>query len=494
MVTTFLLLVIVSPVWGMLEARLVGLSTSGKTVVLNLGKADKLIVGEHAVLVQQVRDLDEKDLRVIPIARAKNLKINSDQSVWVLYKIYDAKALTKGQKFMVFTESTSTKGRRDIETTKTSLVSPKDETAPFAKMNLNMDEDRLAKKRQEYVEIGKMHGPEVRMDKDAELLDLEEWEKNKDAQYRTSIYKSPSKTDFERNFRLATFEKLVTGYLKKVNDPNFNYDVFYENQMRENYANEFRKKPSVPNEYEDYRLLENVQAENDAKLYRSLLEKGDRWSEDFSDEELGKTLNRVSILQERDRRNIVVSIPKRYALGFEYGVPLTDAQTEKDTAYRRDSRYSMELGLEVVPIIKHPTLERFTLDASFRVNKTAISNNNLNADVNETSVALGANWYPLYNSYTVEAPLVFLGAFIRSGYANVTSPSANEKANYTVLSIPGFRAGFRYLMRNQFGIKVVATMESIRLSQYEDSKFDSNLPENSTLVEGKVGVGLTYSF
>src|SRR5437899_2994863 len=69
-------------------------------------------------------------------------------------------------------------------------------------------------------------------DADAELIDLESWEKNNSSRYRTSLYKSANKEEWRRQLRLSTFEKLVTAYLKRVNDPDFNYDRFYDTQKR----------------------------------------------------------------------------------------------------------------------------------------------------------------------------------------------------------------------------------------------------------------------
>src|SRR5690606_3680111 len=133
-------------------------------------------------------------------------------------------------------------------------------------------------------------GPETRQDGDGTLVDVEAWKKHKNDRYRTALYKSPHQKDFQRQLRLSTFEKLVTAYVKRVNEPGFNYDAFYDEQMKSDFGNEFRKRSNFSTEYESFLSTQSQKSVADAKLYRSLLEKGESWSEDFSDEELRSTL------------------------------------------------------------------------------------------------------------------------------------------------------------------------------------------------------------
>ena len=173
---------------------------------------------------------------------------------------------------------------------------------------------------------------------------------------------------------------------------------------------------------------------------------------------------------------------------------MTDAQTDSDPIYQRKNRYSTELDFEATPFLKHPTLERFTINGTFRLNYTAFEADGFNADLNEKSLSLGSNWYPLYAPYTVESPIMYLGAYVRSGFADAEAPTVSQTANYTMISLPGFRAGFKYLMRNHLGIRLQASMETIKIEKYESSKTNSILPDRTNLVETKLGFGLAYAF
>jgi hypothetical protein len=489
-----MLLGVSASAWGLTGARLIGLSTSGSTALFNLGLHDGVKEGDFAVIVKEIRSLETSDLRIVPVAKAKNIKITTNSSVWILYKMYDANLLTKGEKFLVLSETHLLSGRRDPRLGRISVATEKDKIASETMATLSDDKDRLSKLKVLYPEVQTLHEKESRSDNDFDLIDVEGWRKMGQDRHRTALYKSPHQMDFRRELRLSTFEKLVTAYLQRVNDPGFNYDKFYDEQKKTVFANEFREKTNFNTEYEEYLSLQARKAVENAKLYRSLLEKGESWSEDFSDEELKVVLGKVSVLQEKDRRTFVVSDPKKYTLFIGYGMTVNDAQTDKDADYRREGPYSVDLDFEGIPVIKHETLERFTLNASVRTNKTAFEAQNKNASVDELSVSAGMNWYPLYAPHAHEAPAIFIGAYIRSGTAAAEAPAAQEKSNYTLLAMPGFRGGMKYNFKNNVGLRFAFSMETLKLDRYEQSKFGSILPDQADIVEAKMNFALAYSF
>jgi hypothetical protein len=488
------LLAIATKTRAMTEARLISKSSSGRTALFSLGTHDGVANGDFAVIAKQIRSVEERNLRVVPVARARNIKISPDSSVWILYKVYDSELLVKGDKFILLAESHLLRGRRDPEVGKTTVVTQDTLENQQTKYILEDDKDRLAKRTEDYDTLAITRDGVVNADTDADQIDVEKWGRQKNVRHRVALFKGPNQKEFKKRLRLSTFEKLVTAYLKRVNDPDFNYDAFYEASRRTDFANEFKVRSDIENEYQKYLSAESRRTSADAKLFRAVLLKGESWSEDYSDEELRRVLNEVSVLQETERRDFVGARPNRYNLAFDYGMILTDAQTDRDPGYRRDGNRSFEVDFEAIPFVKHKQLERFSINSSFRLARSAFEADSFNADVDEYSVTLGANWYPVHAPYAIEAPVFLLGAYIRSGYARVVAPTPDEKANYTVLSMPGLRAGMKYLLRNNFGLRLIFSMETLKLEQYESSKLDSILPSSTNLVEGKFGIGITYGF
>src|SRR5690606_16632605 len=294
----------------------------------NLGSFDGVKEGDFAVIVKEIRPIDTPDLRLVPVARAKNIKMNPANSVWVLYKIFDPDLLVKGENYLVLSESMLMSGRRDPRFSRISVITERDKAALAAQNILSEDKDRLAKLKTQYPEIEILHKRESRSNDDGTLVDVDSWQKVKKDKYPTALYRSPHLDDFRRELRLETFEKLVTAYIKKVNDPGFNYDKFYDEQMKTEFSNEFRKRSNFSTEYETFLSAEADKAKSDAKLYRALLEKGESWSQDFSDEELRAVMNEVTNLQEKDRRAFIMARPNKYALFVQFGMAINDEQSK----------------------------------------------------------------------------------------------------------------------------------------------------------------------
>jgi hypothetical protein len=489
-----LLLVATTGLLAFSEGRLLSQSTSGHTVLFNLGTHDNIKEGEYAVIVKQIRALETKDLRLVLAARARNIKVSTDHSIWIIYHVYDGELLVKGRPYLVFSESNVMQGRKDPTIGRSSVVGAKGKAVQTAKDALSDDKDRISKLKNDYPIAEHVHGKELRSDKDFELLDIEEWEKTGNRRYQTALYRSPHKEEFRKAYRLDLFHKMVAAYAIKVNDPNFNYENFYEYQMRDGASGMFRKGNSVPNEFEQFLYLESKRSSEDARLYRSILEKGESWSQDFSDEELRKVLTSVSSLQEKDRRVMVASKPVRYSMNLDYGVPLNDEQTDADSAYRREKTFAMAADFEVTPFLKHPTLERFTFNFMARVNKSGFAERGSNLNLDEMSVGAGGNWYPLHSPYVAEAPLLFLGAYIRSGKASLDSPISNQSGKYDLSSAPGLRAGMKYLFKNKLGLRIVGSMETLKLDRTSTNTLGSSLPEQASVTEAKLNFGIAYSF
>jgi hypothetical protein len=147
----------------------------------------------------------------------------------------------------------------------------------------------------------------------------------------------------------------------------------------------------------------------------------------------------------------------------------------------------------MVPFLRHATLERFTFNLGAKNTLTAFDANGINTDFEVRTAAAGLNWYPRFAPYTVQAILPFFGLYVRSGYGTAETISG-QGARYTVFSIPGYRGGLRYLFRNNVGLRIQASMETLKLERYQVNTFSSDMPESETLVEGKLLIGMSYPY
>lgn len=482
-------MLVVFPLWAAQEARLLKRSQSGQSAVFNLGSFDGVKEGDFAVVVKKIRDLDLRDLRVVPVARARNVKINTDSSVWFFHQVFDYDLLHEGDQYLILSEEEMLKGRKGPELGRLTVVANNSEEAIMA---LKDDQGRLQKLGSKYAKGEKLHGKSQVTNNEGELVDVESWEKVKGERYRQALYKSPTESEFLQKIRLDTFQKIVTAYMRKINDPDFNYDAFYEDVMREQKLNEFKRTSYNKSNVAEPHMNAPFNAEQD-KRRASMAQNGEAWSQDYSDEELSQALRNTSIFREKIRRELRETKPTRYAINVDLGFNLSDAQTDKSN-YQRDTRYSLEGSFEATPFLGDVNLEKITLFGGLRKNNTAFDMGNGNAAVDEISLSFGANWYPLYAPYIYEAPVVFVGTFLRTGYATVRAPTVSESSRYSVVGIPGFQGGVKYLFRNRFGVRALASMETLNLNNFSTVKAGTSLPANAKFIEGKVGFGMTYIF
>lgn len=476
------------------QTRLLQVSTSGQTLVFDAGVHERLKENEFGVVLKQVKSLNNQNaLRVVPVGKVRNVKVGTDHSVWVLFDLYQEGLLQRGDVFTLFTESNMLPGRRPYEVKKLQVVSSQKDVKAAARSSLEDESDRLAKVKN-YKKSHINHSSSYKSDEDFELIELEKWSRHKERRFRTGLYRSQNAEQFKRNLRLEVFEGLVTQYLQRVNDPDFNYATFYDKQMREPGNNFFRQRSNFATAWENNLAYNEKSIESNAKLSRSLLENGERWSEDYSDEELGLLLGKISIAQEKDRRARVISKPSRFHMAVDYSKALSDNQTSTDTNYQKSSRYSISAELEFVPMVKHPLWERFAINAQGTINDDAVGLAGKNFDRNDQSFTMGLNWFPFFAPYAEKVINIYLGTYFRAGYSKMRSSFYDEKANYTLMSIPAFRAGLRYTFRNKVSLRMVGSIETASFEKSGSSVFNSSLPSSFTKTDMNLAFGLGYSF
>lgn len=475
------------------ETRLLQISSSGQTVVFDAGMHERLKDGEFGIVLKQIKNIEEDALRVVPVAKVRSVKVGTDHSVWVIFDHYQENLLVKGDRFTLFTESNMIPGRRDYKTSQLKVISLRPDAKDAARGALRDDADLLARQKN-YSKDYIAHGSSYKSDEDFELIELEKWAKHKGQRYRTGLYRSQNSEQFKKALRLEVFEGLVTQYLKRVNDPDFDYGTFYDEQMRMKDNSAFRKRSNFSTAWESHLAERKKGLETNTKLSRSILEKGERWSEDYSDEELGLVLENVSVAHEKERKARVISKPNRYHLAVDYGQIVSDNQTEEDTTYTKSARHNLSVDFEVTPLLKHDLWERFTLNAQISMSDDAIGVGSRNFDRQDQSFTMGVNWYPFFAPYTVSVLNLYLGTYFRAGQTKLRSELYEDKGNYTLSSIPGFRFGLRYTFKNGVALRFIGSVESTSLERTGSNKYFTELPGSIKKTDMNLALGLGYSF
>lgn len=479
---------------GQVEVRLLSQSASGQTIMLNIGHLEGIRPGEFAAILKPIRSPQEIDLRMVPVGKAKSIKVNSESSIWVVYRVFDGELLVVGDKFELLTESKMLSGRKKYSISRTEIVGNKKDIKQDTYEALEGDRERLTKLGNKYKASRQIHGPEDRYNDDFNVIDASVWEKEKGVAYKTPLYRGPQREEFRQVVRIETFEKLVSQYLKRVNDPEFSYDTFYAEQKKDERNPEFRSKSTFVTEYDNFLEAKSKEKTKEAEVYRAMLARGDSWSDDFSDEELKTMLGRVAKVEESLRRYKIQEKVFTHQLTFSAGLGMYDNETKDDPSNSKGQAKEFELGYEFFPFAKVDGWQNWSFFTSGRLNTTSFGHETYNVESSEYSAALGVNLYPWLPPQVIDKVVPFVGVYGRLGRSNLTALGSGQEGKYTLVAMPGIQAGVKYQLSNGVSLRVKGHIEKQQLEVIETKYLGANLPDRAELIDAKLGVGIGYAF
>ena len=468
------------------------LSASGRTFTLNRGKYDNIRVGEYGVLIVKSY-IDEKKSVYKPVAKLKLIKSFERDSVWIAYKVFLKSSISQGRKYILLTESQMLKGRTDLTIKRTSLVTNSDATLEVK--DFLLEGDNLAVKKDDFIVIEKPHEKEKHFETDVDLIDVKKFEKTlgDEKLYVSGLYRSPHGKEFSKRKRVRTFEKMVVAYLNKYNDPSFRYEKFYEEQARGN-SSEFTEKSlsNVYNKQYDEKLVTDRKRKQE--LYESLLNKGEAWSEEYTDNQLQGLLRDFSIVREQKRRETLASFKYTHQLSFSFGLNLIDNDNVNDIETTQETPYDFSFSYESEFMTDVDMLKYLTYEYSFRRSHDSFYGGTYNLESLEYSVASHLNWYPFIRSGTINRNIFFFGLTARFGYSSLSNNTTGDTGAYQVYSLPGVNVGIKYNFENSWGYKIMMSYQSIIVEKVVRAEDGDILPNEDNYIEGKMSAGITKFF
>ncbi len=467
-------------------------STTGKTIILNMGSSANLVEDELGVLLTSVKKQDRIQFK--PVAKIKSVKVFKESSIWIAFDVFIPSLMEKGTKLVLLNENRLLSGREKLTFKRSKIISEQKDLNLDLKENLIEGTQNLSVKEKDYGVLRELHGKEKHFDKDIELVDLDIWNDKKigNKKTATSFYKSKYAKDFQREHRIQTFEKMVIAFVRKYNDPRFTIARRYFEDVD---ANSITSEASSREVYENYLEREDDRLGKEEKIYDDLASKGEVWSDGYSDEELSELVYNVGIIKERERRIVVSAYQFSHQAYTHFGINLVNNENLKDRVNTAQSKYDIELGYEYFAFKNIESLQRITFEFSGRRAIDAYSiGSGFNATSTEYSLAAGVNYYPFRPANTLEANIIYLGAYIRTGLSILEVSESAETGSYSVLSFPGLRAGLKYNFSNSYGIRVFGSFENIETSRIQRNDDEGVLPDVASLTEGKISIGLSKFF
>lgn len=477
--------------------RILQTSTSGKTLLVDRGSWEGVKLNDLAVVIKDVTNAKGyKELR--PILKLRSVKLFDTTSVWVVLQEIEKTELKSNSKIFLLTESELLNGREKLTLKRTKFISHKDKTQKFTEEELKRNNLALSKKRENYRKDRTLHKTKELYDKDVELVDIDQWEKIPGSRTlnHPSLYRSQYAEDFSYRKRVATFEKMVSHFVEKYSDLNFNRENFYADQKRDPIQDEFQEKSLKQTLFDKMVYEDRKDREAAKKLAEEFREKGPGWSDEYSDEELSELVTRAGITNEliRQEEKVMSRFNGQYFLSF--GLNIFDNENDLDPNNHQDNRYDLELGMEYFAFKRFDNLlSRFSVEGSFRRSQDGFEANYNNALIEDYSIAGFINYYPFQVPTDVSKNIFYIGLGFRTGYASLSIPSLGEEGSYQLVSFPVLRSGLKYSFSNGYGARLSFTYEKVNLIRIKtNTESISALQDQLGLTEGKLGISLTKLF
>lgn len=265
-------------------------------------------------------------------------------------------------------------------------------------------------------------------------------------------------------------------------------------QKRNRHNSEFQDRSLRGSAFKRYEKAMALESSREEKMYEDLLSKGESWSDEYSDEELGELLYNVGAVKEKERRQTFAAQHFNYQLYGSFGLNLVNNENLGDRENTQQSKYDVEGAFEWYLFKKIEELNQFSLEFSARRSTDAFTTGEYNATSVEYSGAFHLNWHPFYSPNVLERNIVYLGILFRYGLARHEIGSLGETGNYQVFTFPGFRGGVKYNFSNGFGVRAGAALENIVSDRLVRTSDEGELPDRIDHLEGKLSIGLSRFF
>ncbi|MCO4753184.1 MAG: hypothetical protein KC478_01815 [Bacteriovoracaceae bacterium] len=475
-------------------------SSSGKTVLVNKGYNDQIKTDDYGILLAKTRVENQATGQTYsvyrPVAKLKAVRTLSNSSIWIAFKVFIPNELKKGAKLLLLSETALLTGRTDLKIENKTVVGKKAQIAKNLKETLIDDGDFLAKKAKEYEDGDLLVDREKHFDSDVTLVNLDIWEEGTlegTSEYQ-GFYESPHAEVFAQRHRVHTFEKMAAAFIKKNSREDITKATLYADQKRDPNVPEFQAR-SLRGSYHDRSAHESYLRKEEARELRAeLLEKGESWSDEYSDEELGQIVYKVGVVNEQDRVSSIGAKRFNYQVYGSFGLNLLNNENLSDRENTEPTRYDIEGAFEWFFTNKRDKPAKFSVELSARRSKDSFTTGDFNATSVEYSGAAHLNWYPFYSPNTIGKNIIYVGTLFRYGWARREIPSLGEKGDYQVMSFPGVRAGIKYNFANGYGVRATGAFENILSDRIIRTEDEGELPDRIGHLEGKLSIGLSRFF
>lgn len=435
------------------QAKVVSVSRSGKTIILNRGHLDQIKIGTLAKIFNQTGQLNNPNL--IYIGQAEAVQVLPRKSYWYFQELDNSAVYQKGDTLNLVTQEKNLAGRPvKLKTRKVVLPQGKGIVRYLREEDLGMPSE-LIFKANEY-ERGKNYiRTSIERDEDVIAKNFEVWKRKQGLEYideyinkvegrvQSGLKNDINRDEVKKRENDKIFESTVTGIQSKMNNLEFGLSGLYKEQEKDAELTEVTRRVQIENIYEKKQRERREERFIGPYAIEKIKRQGQRWSADLDDDELRRFFIQSGI--ERERRRQEFSLDRRAGneLLFRATTALTNKTTVEDDN-NQNTGYALLIGYEFHLSRTNPEITNWTIEMNLERALRYYDLGGVNGRFEEGSVFGAVNYYFFNRPDMVRKYLLYGGVGIRRGNATVTSPSLSKDYEFSVFSIPTLQGGMKY--------------------------------------------------
>jgi hypothetical protein len=467
--------------------KILEVSNSGRTIILNIGEVEGLRMEDYGVLIQEEKD------QLNYLASGSIKKLNHHQSLWFLDRPIYPEDLSAKNKLRLGTSKNFLGRKKKIQEKKLSFETPgylsRIKNLPSYVVEVFNIKD-LTKRNAIILEkklnvSGESFIPEVN-----DSVSIIEVDNNIFDPIKSSELKKKS-----RESKQARLDTLIKGSVSKINNKASKLPFYHD-------LDKFSERSSVESSFDSF--IDNFDNENNIESKYSGSKKylDPLWQGDLSDKDLREYFLSMEKRYQKDRGKLVTKNLPGNEIFFRLGYSFIKHTSEIDQSFQSTNK-SISFGYEWHLMRVDKSLRYFGLELGID-----ITNGHYEIRDQENFETGDLDFRVMLNLYLNGLPseigkfIWYLGGGGRLGSASVTGQNLSGDSSYFKTTFPSGQLGFKYringgdesslLPKIGVGLGALLTLDYLDLS-LSNKNFD-NLRGSFSTVDFKFLTGVNFYF
>lgn len=502
---TFIYLVVFIPfnVGAMQQVVLQEISSSGKSIKLNLGTLDGVGIDDKGELSTIEGSLEVPKYN--NIASGKVIKVFPNFSYWY-FPDANHKSFEKNVTYGLMLQSKTLLGRNGqkvtykVESYESKRARENLETSPVPNLpvqnlvNKNVDEEFVYKNEKKTDELLIVKESEV-VTKQNFLVD-EDFEELK--YLRADQVQINDKEITQKNLAKVSRHQ-NTNQLKNITNKKQGYEELYYKDSFVKYNDSDKKFQENMSRkyYEELAQKEMLPASTIALIRKE----GPMWSGDMDKDELQNYLITTGIAAEQVRRENAMLFKSGNEVTIFLGSNVTNHASTEDPSHQNNG-FSLGIAYELYLARASQRLQNWSMDMLFEQGTFNVDLGGVNGRFTYGTLGAHLNYYFINYPHSRNKLAMYIGGGIKRGNSDVTSANFSKDYEYEILAIPSLHFGAKYRIPSAkdyemysslgFGFNFKISVDTISLSAI--SSIDDDILGKTSFNNVKADFGISFFF